>query len=558
MKTSNEAEFLVAGVDFGSDSVRVSVFSTRPGAPRILTVNREYTRWSLGEFCDPTSFRFRQHPLDHIESLEACFAEIAAELGPNSIGALAVDSTGSTPAPVNRQGVPLALLPEFSSDPDCMFWLWKDRTATSEAVIVNSVLSESSPDYTRYQGEYSSEWWWAKILRGVSRSSRLRKHAFSWVEHSDWVANMLVGNRDVREFARNSCAAGHKALYNENLGGMIPAQILGRIDPYLAEVRETFNVPPVPAGTRLGTLCTEWAERLHLSSETVVGVGSLDAHAGGVGAGIDDGSLVKVMGTSTVDLFLVSYENIRNSDTRRVCGLAENSIIPGRLGGEAGQAAFGDLFAWYKRVLMWPLRSLSLPQLRSTVTDTQFEQLASQVDDSLLAALESAAIQRGPSDIVALDWVNGRRYPNPDEVARGALLYLSIGNDAVDLYRALVESAILGSKAIFERLKASGICFERVILVGGIARKSSFVCQAMASALDVEVMVCQDLEVCAKGAAMYAAVAAGRFATLGAAQSWFGNEFALDYSPDPQEVARYDAAYDRYVSAGIAHSDLGN
>ncbi|WP_460946449.1 ribulokinase [Okibacterium endophyticum] len=552
-----ESTWLAAGVDYGTDSVRVTVLDASSGTT-VMTVSRPYPRWSAGEYCDPKSGRFRQHPLDHLETLEACFAEIGDRLGDCAIRALAIDTTGSTPVPVDRHGVPLALLDEFADEPDAMFWLWKDRTSTEEAGVIDHALSTADPDHTMFQGVYSSEWWWAKILRATTINERIRAHAYSWVEHSDWLPNMLVGVQDVNQFSRNACAAGHKVLYSERLGGMIAADVLAGIDSYLAEVRETFQTPPVPAGTRLGTLCPAWAERLRLSTETVVGAGSLDAHAGGVGAGIDARSLVKVMGTSTVDLFLTDYESIEGADLRRVCGIAEDSIVPGYLGGETSQAAFGDLFAWYARMLAWPIHNVVASQLRAVMPEAEVAALSTRTSDAMLSALEAEVLLREPGDIVALDWINGRRYPDVDEDASAALVGLRIGHDAVDIYRALVEAAVLGSKAIYDGLSAAGVRFERVILVGGIARKSPLICQSIADALNTEVLVCEEHEVCALGAAMYAATAAGFFAGLPAAQEHLRGGFAARYTPSPEDVARFEAAFDRYRAAGRLVGEFGD
>ncbi len=538
---------LVAGVDYGSDAVRVSVHDARSGA-HVTTASRRYPRWAEGAWCDPRLNRFRQHPLDHVETLEACFAEIAERIGPGAIRAIAIDATGSSPVPVDAHGVPLALLADFADDPDAMVWLWKDRSAAAEADEVDRVLSGADPDHTMYQGAYSSEWWWAKILRAVRTNPRIRRHAASWLEYSDWLSNMLVGADDVRRFARNACAAGHKALHVRRLGGMVPQRVLAVLDPHLAEVAETFRTPPVPAGTRVGTLSPRWAERLRLGEDVVVGMSSLDAHAGAVGAGISRGSLVKVMGTSTVDMFLTDEAAVHGRDLRRLCGIAEDSIVPGHLGGETSQAAFGDLLAWYRGLLTWPLRHLADRDPGAETDEDGTEEL--------LAALEAEAVRREPSSITALDWINGRRYPDPDESASGALLGLRIGHDAVDVYRALVDAAVLGSRAIFEGLAEQGLRFDRVILVGGIAKRSPLICQSVADALEVDVEVCAADEVPAAGAAMYAACAAGLFADIPAAQAGMHGGIAARYRPSPDGVARMRDAFAAYRAAGRLAGEL--
>lgn len=534
----------VAGVDFGSDSMRVGVWDVRSGE-RVLSVSRPYRRWADGAYSDPARQQFRQHPLDHLEALESAFDEVAERIGPGEIEALAVDSTGSTPAPVNIVGQPLSLLDEHRDDPDSMFWLWKDHTASDAAARVNAVLETSTPDFTSFQGTYSSEWWWAKILHAVEHSPWLRAQAESWVEHSDWLPNLLVGRRDPATFARNACAAGHKALFNSRLGGGIPDKILGQLDPYLVRVAGTLAAPPVPAGTRLGRLTSEWATRLRLSMDTVVGMGSLDAHAGAVGAGIAPGVLVKVVGTSTVDMFLADAESVDGRDIRGRCGLAEDSIVPGYLGGEAGQAAFGDLFAWYSRLITGPWEGALRAALASRLDEPVVTQILDEARSGLLTQLEREAAGR-TTDIVALDWINGRRYPFEDDRAAGALINLRIGNTAPDLYRALVESAVLGSRSILESIPREVARIERIVLVGGVARKSPMVCQLLADALGYDIMLSSEDEVCARGAAIYAAVAAGHFASIPAAQERFCESYRVDYAPKPDGVKALDQAYLAY------------
>lgn len=537
----------VAGIDFGTDSVRVSVWDVEQ-RQAVATVSAAYPRWAAGQFCVPAEQRFRQHPLDHLEALTDCFGQVAALLGDGSVAALAVDSTGSTPAPVDRSGRPLALLPEHAEDPDCMFWLWKDHTATAEAATVDAALRAASPDFTSLQGTYSSEWWWAKILRGATTSSAVAGGAASWVEHSDWVPNLLVGRDDVTTFSRNACAAGHKALVNRRLGGMVPEAILAGLHPHLAAVARTFRTPPDPAGTPLGTLTPQWAARLRLHPDVVVAAGSLDAHAGAVGAGIAPGTLVMVLGTSAVHLFLTDYEALGDNDLRDHCGVAEDSILPGHLGAEAGQAAFGDLLAWYGRLLAWPLDHVLRPRLDGMVGADVAAAVVADVREAILPGLERAVLEAGPDDVVALDWLHGRRYPVLDDAATAALLDLRIAHDAVSLYDGLVRAAVLGSRAVLDGV-ADVARVERVVLVGGVVRRSALVRQSVADALARDVMLCPEDEAGAKGAAMYAAVAAGRYATLPEAQAAWCPPFTPDHRPRPAAVAAMARAYRDYRDA---------
>ncbi len=544
------ARAVVAGVDFGTDSVRVSVWDL---AARhcLLTVARRYRRWAAGEHCRAEIQRFRQHPLDHLEALEGAFAEVADHLGSGSVAALGIDTTGSTPAPTDRHGRPLALLPEHADDPDCMFWLWKDHTATDAARRVDTRLTAQPTDFTRLQGRYSSEWWWAKILHAAETSASVREHAVSWVEHSDWLPALLCGVADVDSMARNSCAAGHKALVNGRLG-MVPEDVLAQLHPHLATVARGYRLPPVPAGIALGRLCPEWARRLRLSPDTVIATGSLDAHAGAVGAGIVPGTLVKVIGTSAVDLFLTSYDAVDDRDTRSVCGIAEDSIVPGHLGAEAGQAAFGDLFAWYSRLLTWPWEVVLRRDLDGLAPPERIDAALDSARRELLPSLERAAADRDPS-IVALDWINGRRYPDLDDTASAALLGLRIGHDAVDVYAALLRSAVLGARAIVDGF-ADFAGIERLVLVGGVAHRSPLICQALADTLGLDVMVSTEPETCAKGAAIFAAVALGAFDSIDAAQAALCEDFRADYRPTATGRATAERAYAAYRQAARSRS----
>jgi L-ribulokinase len=510
----------------------------------VMAVHSEYPRWKRGEYCDPARQQFRQHPQDYLDALTACFNLVTAELAPGSVEALAIDATGSTVAPVDDSGMPLALRAEFWDRPECMFWLWKDHTSSAEAARINQSFSTSVPDYTSLQGEYSSEWWWAKILHAVTVEPWLRSAATSWVEHSDWMVGLLTGCDDVRRLLRNSCAAGHKQLYSRRLGGPVSIDVLAAIDAYLADVASTVRMPPVPAGTKAGIITPQWAERLHLRPTTIVGVGSLDAHAGAVGAGVREQTLVKVMGTSTVDMFLCREDAFPAQDLRRVCGFAEDSIVPGYLGGESSQAAFGDLFQWYAK-LIWAGNDLVSEPACGGPTSSRTNDMFSRT----LHALDRQAALRENTSIVGLDWLNGRRYPDPDDRAGASLLGFRIGDDAVDLYRAIVISAVMGSKRIFECLRAGGVLLDRMILVGGIARKAPWICQLMADALGVEAMVCREQETCARGASIFAAVASGEYSNVEEAQRVFCGPFVADYLPTPVGMREMGDSFERYMSA---------
>lgn len=536
---------LVAGVDYGTDSARVAVWDI-DRQKCIASVSSAYSRWSQNMYCVPEKRQFRQHPLDYIESLEKCFDALVQKMGReqcSNIKAISFATTGSTLCPIDEKGIPLSLYEEFCDEPDAMFILWKDHSAIEEAAEVNDVFQKAPIDYTRYQGIYSSEWWWAKILYVAKNNPRVIKRTYSWVEQSDWLPNLLLGTDRADNIKRNACAAGHKALYSSTWGGLPNSAILEELHPHLKEVSLRYSLPPLVAGENMGVISKEWAERLNVSTNTIVVAGSLDAHAGGVGAHIKHGRLVKVIGTSTVDLFLTNYCEIENNDLRDICGIAENAVIPGYLSGEAGQAAFGDIFRWYVDQFIWVLNHAA----PSICSEKCQEELSEYLLNNLLSILESHIQEDCNSNIIALDWFNGRRYPIINEEATAAISELTLAATPPQIYHALVMGAIMGSKLILDNLLKNGIKVEEVVLVGGIPRKSSLICQMFADILALPIVICSEQEICAKGAAIYAAVGADYFSSIEKAQESLCLEEFQRYFPSHDSIIAYQKKYEQYV-----------
>lgn len=547
---------LVAGIDFGSDSVRVVLLDVAE-ARIAADAQAEYVRWSQRLYCDAERSVHRQHPLDHLDALESCFAQLAQASDLSRLRALAVDSTGSTPAPIDAEGRVLALRPDLTDDPDAMFWLWKDHSAVAEAAEINSLLDSGRFDISRTQGEYSAEWWWAKILRAARLGGTVARTAVSWVEHADWIAHLLSGGTDATAIPRNACAYGHKVLYSRAHGGLPPRALLAELDPHLARVHDTLPAEPVTAGTAMGTVCTEWTRRLGLPDDVVIGVGSLDAHAAAIGAGIRPGEMVKVIGTSTVDLFLPPALPEEVEPLRSLCNIAEDTIVPGLLGGETSQAAFGDLFSWYADILRWPLRAVLEPELADSGAEHLADQLEERFLGAVLPALERVILSRSErATPIAVDWINGRRYPFPDTSARGAIAGISVGTDAADLYLALLDAAVLGSRSIQDLLAAAGIPVRAVTLVGGIAQRSELICQMLADALGIEVAVADEPQASARGAAMHAAIAAGKYGTAEHVRRSLAAPASRRLAPTPEGRARMDARIDEYLRLGVGTGQL--
>ena len=284
IKSGERMVKILAGIDFGSDSVRVLLCEAYSGK-QLASGSSNYTRWSEGKFCDPEKNKYRQHALDYLEGLVAAFEEAKSEilhLSNVEIVGIAIDTTGSTPAPVNEDGIPLCLLPEFTNNPNAMFHLWKDHTAVHEAKLINEIFSGGSVDYTKYQGVYSSEWFWAKILHTTQVDPTIHAAAYMWIEHCDWIAGVLADNIHPDTIKKSACAAGHKALWNSEFNGLPARNVLQEIDPYLGLIYDRYRSNVVPAGTPMGTISEHWATELGVSQKAIIGMGSLDAHAGGL------------------------------------------------------------------------------------------------------------------------------------------------------------------------------------------------------------------------------------------------------------------------------------
>jgi len=550
MKTGN----YVIGVDFGTDSVRSVVVDAADGA-EVASAVFTFHRWKEGKYCDASRNQFRQHPLDYVEGLEytikKALQEAPAGTGAN-VRAISVDTTGSTPVAVDERGTPLALLPEFSENPNAMFVLWKDHTAVQEAGEINALAkSWGGADYTQYEGGvYSSEWFWAKILRVLRADPAVRKAAYSWVEHCDWIPALLTGNTDPRKLKRSRCAAGHKAMWHESFAGLPSEEFLVRLDPLLAGLRGRLFEQTYTSDVSAGTLSPEWAERLGLGTSVKVGVGAFDAHMGAVGGEITPYVMTKIMGTSTCDMLVAPRNDLKDHLVKGICGQVDGSIIPGMIGLEAGQSAFGDVYAWFRDVLMWPVEHVVA---RSKLIDPHVrEKLVEQVSENLIAELseEAAKVPIDESGILALDWMNGRRTPDANQLLKGAISGLTLGSDAPRIFRALVEATAFGARKIVERFRSEGVRIDGVIALGGVAKKSPFIMQIVADVLDVPIKVPRSEQTCALGAAMFAATVAGLYPTVEDSKKAMGSGIEVEYQPQRANAAKYKVLYERYLKFG--------
>jgi len=534
----------VIGIDYGTDSCRTVIVEAETGNEVASSV-KYYRRWKEGKYNDPLKNQYRQHPLDYIETLEESVRE-ALDLSPEGtaekVAGISFDTTGSTPVLINREGTPLSLLPEHAENPNAMFILWKDHTAIEEAAKINETAKSWETDYTMYEGGiYSTEWAWAKIAHVLKNDESIRNDACSWVEHCDWMPALLTGKTLPEEIFRSRCAAGHKAMWLKEWGGLPSEEFLVAVEPLLKGFREHLYEDTYTSDVKAGCLTAEWAERLGLPASVAVGVGALDCHFGAVGAEIKSKSFVRVIGTSTCDIMVVPYEDLQGKLIPGICGQVDGSVIPGMIGLEAGQSAFGDVYAWFKRVVAWPVEQSSLP-----------EEVKEQIIDGIIPALEQEAkkipIQDNP--ILATDWMNGRRTPDANQLLKGSISGLTLGSTAPGIYKALVEATAFGSKAIIDRFLENGIEIESVIGIGGISQKSPFVMQTLADVLGMPIKVAKTEQTCAFGAAMFAAVVAGIYPSVEDAQKTMGQGFMSEYLPDAGRHEIYLNKYKKYLALG--------
>ena len=543
----------VIGVDYGSDSVRSIIVNTADGY-EVASSIFYYPRWKDGLYCNPAQNQFRQHPLDYIEGLEYTIKDCLIKAGPDiaaNVKGISADTTGSTPVAVDESGTPLALLPGMEHNPNAMFVLWKDHTSVKEAAELNEHATKFDTNYLQFVGGiYSSEWFWAKLLHVLRADEQIQKNIYSWVEHCDWVPFLLTGGTDAKAMKRGVCSAGHKALWAADYGGMPPSDFFASWDVLLDGFSAKLSGETFTSDKAAGNLSPEWAQRLGLSTDVIIGVGAFDAHMGAVGGQIEPYYLSKVMGTSTCDMLVAPVEEVDSTLVKGICGQVPGSIIPGMMGMEAGQSAFGDAYAWFRDMLTWPLQNV-LSQT-SIVDKTTAEALQKEITDKLIAELSkhAAALQLDENAELATDWLNGRRTPDANQMLKGAFTGLSLGSDAPRVFRALVEATCFGAKRIVDRFNEEGIPVKGLIGLGGVAKKSPFIMQMMADVMNMPIRIHKSEQTCALGAAMFAATAAGIYPKVEDAMNAMGQGFDAEYHPDVDKAIVYAIRYEKYKKLG--------
>jgi len=521
------------GVDYGTNSVRTLVVDTADGR-EVATSVFPYPSGEAGILLDPKDPNLaRQNPADYIEGFfksvgdAVSIAQRDPDFAVENVVGIGVDTTGSTPLPVDAQGTPLAMLPAFRKNLAAQAWLWKDHTSIAEAAEITEKARKHRDGYlTKCGGTYSSEWFWSKALHCKRTAPKVFGAAAAWVELADYVPGFITGNTVPSSMPRGICAAGHKAMYHEQWGGLPKKAFLKSLDPDLACLVETFNTPALPSDRVAGFLTAEVAKRVGLPSRIPVAVGALDAHLGAVGAGIKPGTLVKIIGTSTCDM-MVAPAGGAFPDIPGLCGIVPGSIIPGMYGLEAGQSAVGDIFNWFAKYLA--------PAAFTSSGDT-------------IANLTVAAerLRPGESGLVALDWNNGNRTILVDALLSGLLVGQTLHTTAPEIYRALVEATAFGALTIINRVEEYGVAVKEVVNCGGIAEKSPMVMQIYADVCNRPMKISRSAQTCALGATIFGAVVGGAHRDVPAAQRAMTGVKNVVYRPNKKAAKVYAELYAIY------------
>ncbi|AWB66290.1 ribulokinase [Saccharobesus litoralis] len=541
------------GLDFGSDSVRALLVDTQSGQ-EVATHVVYYPRWAKGLYCEPARDQFRQHPLDYIESTEQVLAALwqkaPAGAGQQVIG-LSFDTTGSTPVAVDKDGVALALKPEFAENPNAMFVLWKDHTAVKEAAEFTDAANKAQENYLKFEGGiYSSEWYWSKALHVMRSDASVAEEVYMWVEHCDWLPALLTGKSHPEQLPMGRCAAGHKMMWHESWGGFPPNEFFKAVDPILDGLVERLPKDTYASDNAVGELTPDWADKLGLPVGIPVGFGAFDCHMGAVAANVKPGVLTKIMGTSTCDITVGTYQDVGDNCIPGICGQVDGSVVPGMIGLEAGQSAFGDLYAWFRKLVNGPAKQLIAQA--PYIDEATKQKLAEDIDEQTLIVLSEEAIKFAPGQvgITAVDWVNGRRTPDADQTVAGAITGLKMGSGAAETFRGLVEATAFGARAIIERFREHNIAVDSVVAIGGISKKSDLVMQICADVWKCPIDVLESDQSCALGAAIFAAKIGGAYPDVASAQEVMASKVCKTYQPNSENSAIYDQLYQDYLALG--------
>ena len=517
------------GIDYGTNSVRALIVRCSDGRELGSSVVN-YPSGQQGVLLDARDHHLaRQNPGDYLfgleQSVKRALAQAKKQRGfhPAKIIGIGVDTTGSSPIPVDAKNVPLALSKKFRKNLNAQCWLWKDHTSWREAAKITELAAQHRPQFIAKCGNtYSSEWFWSKIWHCLNAAPEVFGVAYSWVELADWIPSVLAGIADPKQIQRGVCMAGHKALFAEDWGGLPDKEFLSLLSPQLAELRDRLYEKAHDATTAAGRLCFAWAKKLGLPADIPIAIGEMDVHYGAIGSGVSEGTLVKVIGTSTCDCGVVAVEK-RIPDIPGICGIVKGAILPGYYGIEAGQSAVGDIFAWWVETVC-------------------------RGDAKLHAQLtqEAARLAPGQSGLLALDWNNGNRTILVDQRLTGLLVGHTLHTTRAEIYRALIEATAFGARAIIERIREYGVPIERVVCAGGIAEKNPLLMQIYADVTGCTMLVAGSSQACALGSAVSAAVLAGAHPDFPAAQKAMTSLKKVSYKPRAPNQKIYHELYALY------------
>jgi len=520
------------GLDYGTNSVRCLIVDVANGR-ELGTCVYAYETGQAGILLDPADHNLaRQNPADYLKGAEVTVAGAIAEakqveptFDPKDIIGIGVDTTGSTPLPVDKSGTPLALLDAFKDNPNAHAWLWKDHTGYAEAAEITDLAAKDRPEYlAKCGGTYSSEWFFSKILHCLRVDPDVFDAAYTWVEHADWLPAVLTGTDAPEKVRRCRCAAGHKAMFNADWGGYPDAEFLAKLDPRLGQLRQTLSNETYAVDKAAGKLTDDWAARLGLTAGIPVAMGAFDAHLGAVGSGIKAGTLVKIIGTSTCDM-VVAPSRSKLPDIPGICGIVDGSILPGYYGLEAGQSAVGDIFNWFVNYL----------------------QPGGQEAGSHEALTEKATqLKPGQSGLLALDWNNGNRTILVDQRLTGLLVGQTLHTRPEEIYRALVEATAFGTLTIIKRFAEYGVEIAEVVNCGGISEKNAMLMQIYADVTGREMKISRSAQTCALGSAIAASVVGGVHTSFADAQSAMGGIKETTFKPIPENHRVYQQLYKLY------------
>lgn len=533
------------GIDYGTNSCRSLLVDLSNGAEVGSTVF-PYPSGELGILTDPRDPNVaRQNPQDYLDGLVAVVTGALAQarekvpgFDASQVVGIGLDTTGSTPIPVAKDGTPLALLPEFQDNLNAYVWLWKDHTSHAEAAEITELAAEIRPQYlAKCGGIYSSEWWWSKILHLRRIDPAVFASAYSFVEHCDWLPAVLTGSTDPHTLKRSVCASGHKAMFNAEWGGLPDKEFLSRLDPALADLRDRLFDVAHTSDTKAGGLCAEWAAKLGLAEGTAVAVGAFDAHMGAVGAGIKEGTIAKILGTSTCDLMIAPNDKPL-ADIPGVCGIVNGSVMPGYFGIEAGQSAVGDIFLWFVNHLV--------PDSYGATVGEKFVKMEAAMTGQ----------KPGATGLLALDWNNGNRTVLVDHRLTGLIIGQTLHTEAHEIYRAYIEATAFGALTIINRIEEFGVSVREVVNTGGLSIKNATLMQIYADIIGRPMKVSQSEQTCALGAAIFGAVAAGA-GELAALQASVTATREKVYHPIPENQAVYAELYEIYLTLHDAFGTKG-